>query len=72
MPDYRIYEIDKSGHVLGPPRHITCDDDEDAVRKARPLMDGYDIEVWQGARVVAQIRSTEGGAGRFRSRPDSS
>jgi len=72
MPDYGIYEIDKSGRLVGPPRHITCGDDEDAVRKARPLMDGYDIEVWQGARVVAQIRSSEGWAGRFRWRPDSS
>jgi hypothetical protein len=70
MPDYRIIEINKSGRVVGPPHHITCDNDGDAVQKAKPLMDVRDIEVWEGDRVVAQIRSAEGVQGRFRWRPD--
>jgi hypothetical protein len=70
MPDYRIYEINKIGRVVGRPHHITCDNDDDAVQKATPLMGDRDIEVWQGTRVVAQIRSAEGPPGRFRWRPD--
>jgi hypothetical protein len=70
MPDYRIIEINKSGRVVGLPHYLTCDNDDDAVQKAKPLMDGRDIEVWEGARVVAQIRCAEGVPGRFRWRPD--
>jgi hypothetical protein len=70
MPDYRIYEISKIGRVVGHPHRITCDNDDDAVQKATPLIGDRDIEVWQGTRVVAQIRSAEGAPGRFRWRPD--
>jgi hypothetical protein len=48
MLDYRIYEIDKIGRVVGHSHRITCDNDDDAVQKATPLMGDRDVEVWQG------------------------
>lgn len=49
-------------YSIGPDRHIYdravvfADDDEDAIRAAERLVDGYDIELWQGARKVALIQ----------------
>jgi hypothetical protein len=53
MPDYRIYEINKEGHISGPPAIRDCPDDETAVQEAKRLFDGKDIEVWRGAQRLA-------------------
>ena len=55
MPDYRIDLVKPDGHVDGPPKVIHCDDDETAKEAARQYVDGKDIEIWDGARVVAKI-----------------
>jgi hypothetical protein len=40
MPDYRLYEVNKNGRIVEPPYIITCDNDEDATRKAKLFVDG--------------------------------
>jgi hypothetical protein len=60
MPDYRIYEIKKDGRILAPAQIITCETDEEAIQTAGPLVNGYDVELWQGDRVVTLIRSGAG------------
>lgn len=55
MPDYRIYFVDPGGHVVGPPTVIKCEDDDRAKVVARQYIDGLDIELWEGARVVAKF-----------------
>jgi hypothetical protein len=67
MPDYRIYEVNKNGRIVEPPYIITCDNDEDATRKAKPFVDGHDVEVRQDARVVIRILSTAARSGRSKS-----
>jgi hypothetical protein len=57
MPDYRIFEISKLGRIVGPAQIITCENDEEAVHTAEPLVNGHDVELWQGGRVVTRIRS---------------
>jgi hypothetical protein len=52
MLDYTVYRLDKSGHRIGPPDCMTCDDDKAAIQKAAQLVDGRGIELWNGARVI--------------------
>ncbi|UGY23545.1 hypothetical protein HU675_0037240 [Bradyrhizobium septentrionale] len=52
-------------YILGPDGHIQnrvdvlCDDDEEATRMAEQLVDGHDVELWQGARMLATFRMKE-------------
>jgi hypothetical protein len=39
---------------------FTAADDDDAVRHATPLVDGHDVEVWAGDRLVAYIGAATG------------
>jgi hypothetical protein len=57
MPDYRIYEINKRGRIVGPAQLITCENDEEALHAAEPLVNGYDVELWQADRIVSRILS---------------
>ena len=57
MPSYRTYEISKDNRVTRPSEIITCDDDEQAVQKAEQLMAANDVELWDGPRFVARIKS---------------
>jgi hypothetical protein len=58
MPEYRAYQI-KNNHVAGAPIIITCDGDREAIQQAKKLMDGHDIELWDGPRFVIGIKSTD-------------
>jgi hypothetical protein len=57
MPDYRLYPVDETGHIAGPPHVETCTSDEEAIAKAKSLVDGHDLEIWDRARMVAKIAS---------------
>jgi hypothetical protein len=57
MPDYQVYVVDDAGRILAAPEVVTCDDDQRALRKAKSLANGHDLEVWQGARIVGRIES---------------
>jgi hypothetical protein len=59
MPAYRFYSIKKNGHVVGPPATHELLTDLDAVREANKITDGNDIEVWQGARLIAYVTPEE-------------
>jgi hypothetical protein len=59
MPDYRVYPVDKSNHIVAAPHVVTCDSDEEAIEKARPLVNGHDVELWDGARQVGRIKSND-------------
>jgi hypothetical protein len=60
MPDYRVYPVDKYNHMLGVAQIVTCDSDQEALEKARSLIKGRDVEVWDGARRVGQLKAGEG------------
>jgi hypothetical protein len=55
MPEYRFFKVKKSGHIDGPAAIYECPGDADAVREAKRLLNGSDIEIWQGPRVVAYL-----------------
>jgi len=43
--------------VIAPPAAFELPNDAAAAEKAKQLPDGHDIEIWQGARMVAYLVS---------------
>jgi hypothetical protein len=52
MPEYRVYVIGPDGHFDSAIPFV-CGDDEAAKERAKQLLDGHDVELWQYARKVA-------------------
>ena len=56
MSAYRIYLLDRTGQVTGPPHIVVCDDDTQATHYARQYYLGRNpVEVWDEARCVAKL-----------------
>jgi hypothetical protein len=54
MPEYRAYFLGRDGHIKNF-EPIVCDDDEKAIEAAKRLVDGCDVELWQGARLITTL-----------------
>jgi hypothetical protein len=54
MPEYRAYTVGPDGHFIGY-EPLVCQDDAEAIEKTKCLVNGYDVEVWQQARMVAKL-----------------
>jgi hypothetical protein len=52
----RIYMLTDDNKIAGPSEELTCDDDQQAIQHAKQWLDGHDLEVWQGARVVTRLK----------------
>jgi hypothetical protein len=61
MPEYRFFAVRKDGHVSEPPITCLAPNDPTAVTEAKRLLNGHDIEVRQGVRVVAYVVSDDPG-----------
>jgi hypothetical protein len=59
VPEYRVYHLDASGHVDGPPDDFTCKDDDTAIARAKQLVDGHDVELWDLDRLVVRLESPD-------------
>lgn len=59
MPQYRIYTLASGNRIVAPPDLIECATDAEAIREARILLDGLDVKVWQGARIVVRLRPSD-------------
>jgi hypothetical protein len=57
--DYRFYSLRHGNHIAGPPEVMQCASDHEAIAHGRKLLDGLDIEIWQGARVVTRLKSSD-------------
>jgi hypothetical protein len=55
MAEYRIYTVGIDGHFIGF-EPLVCDHDEQAIAKAKQLMDGHDLQVWSGPRFVSSLK----------------
>jgi hypothetical protein len=55
MAEYRAYIIGTDGHFLRAVE-ILCPDDDAAKEYAKQLVDGHDIELWQGERQIAKFQ----------------
>jgi len=59
MPAYRIYALSRVYGLAGQPAWLTCGNDQQAIGAAKRLLDGFDIEVWEGGRVITMLKSTD-------------
>ncbi len=54
MPEYRAYTVGGDGHFIGF-EPLVCAYDAEATERAQRLVDGHDIELWTGPRLVAKL-----------------
>jgi hypothetical protein len=47
----------KDNKIWNPPIILTFADDQDAIRQSEQLVDGQDVELWQGPRLVRRINA---------------
>ena len=57
--EYKIYRLDTQGKISAPPEVVTSDQEQAVVERARAMVDGCDIEVWQGERLVIHVSHQE-------------
>ena len=55
MAEYRAYMIGDDGHFIRA-IDIFCDDDDAARQRAKQLLDGHDVELWQLDRKIETLR----------------
>jgi hypothetical protein len=55
MVSYRIYTLDPTEHIRDPPTVIECENDQDAIEKAKQLLNGGVIEIWEQQRLIARL-----------------
>ena len=53
MHQYRIYAFREDGH-FSTVRRLECTDRDQAVQKARQILDGQDGELWESEHVIAR------------------
>jgi hypothetical protein len=51
MLEYRAFMVGVDGHILRA-IELVCPNDESAKEYARQLVDGCDVELWQGERQI--------------------
>ena len=56
--NYRAFLIGPDGHIIDSVE-LECENDEAAKERCKLLMDGYDIELWDGPRMVAEFKISE-------------
>lgn len=59
MPGYRFYPIKPDGHIAGAPVERECPNDGEALKEARQLVNGHEVEVWQGKRLIGNITADD-------------
>jgi len=52
---YRVYRVTDDDHFDAAAIDLDCADDEQAIEAARQMVDGCDLELWEGKRMVARI-----------------
>jgi hypothetical protein len=54
MVEYQAYTVGRDGH-FNSFEPLVCSNDTEAIEKARRLVDGSDMELWSGARLVIRL-----------------
>jgi hypothetical protein len=54
MQEYRVYVIGSDGHFYNS-LPLECADDDMAMERARQLVNGRDVELWQRDRKIARF-----------------
>jgi hypothetical protein len=59
MPEYRVYTLTAENKIAGPSRILFCVDDQEAIGQAKQSLDGHDIEIWRGTRIISRLKSID-------------
>jgi hypothetical protein len=59
MQDYRAYILGPDGHVQNRV-DLLCDDEAEAIKLAKQLVDGHDVELWQLDRRIETFKPGSG------------
>jgi hypothetical protein len=51
MSDYLVYFIGPDGHFINF-KPLICASDDEALAEAKELVDGHDIELWSGPKLL--------------------
>lgn len=60
---YRLYFLDSRRHIIGV-EELSCADDDAAQRHASQVTHGGALELWSGAKLIAQYRPPAAGVPR--------
>jgi hypothetical protein len=58
MEEYRAYIIGADGHFIRAVE-LLCPDDDSAKEYASNLVEGHDVELWQGDRHIVRFHSKQ-------------
>ena len=58
MAEYKVYKI-KNDRIEGPPVVFESVSDDVAAARAEQLVDGVDVELWQGQRFVRGFKGSD-------------
>jgi hypothetical protein len=58
MAEYRAYILTPDDHIAQAV-DLFCEDDESAKERAKQLVNGHDVELWQLGRKVGTFRRTQ-------------
>lgn len=54
MKEYQVYILHEDGHIKSR-TDLSCENDEEAKKRAQQLVDGHAIELWQQARKIVKF-----------------
>ena len=54
---YKVYILDAKGRVCAPAQIVECDDDKEAIQKARKFVAAGTVELWQDNRLIARVEA---------------
>ena len=57
MQEYRAYIMGPDGHVQKRV-DLRCSDESEAIERAKQLVDGHDVELWQLDRLIRSVKHT--------------
>ena len=57
MTEYRAYTVGSDGHFIGF-EPLVCADDAEAIQKTKRFVDGHDVELWSGSRLVVRLEAS--------------
>jgi hypothetical protein len=57
MHNYKAYLLGRTGNIVSRV-DLDCNDDEAAKKRANALVGGHDVELWDGARKIAEFKTS--------------
>jgi hypothetical protein len=55
MAKYHIYKVGPGGRIRRAARIIECEEDQEAIQCAQWAVNGEDVELWEGKRLILRF-----------------